>query len=66
MKKQTTQSYSKYFIRFLHDFWLKWVAEYERLTPEEKKITDRAYLKDLPNLIKKYWNKKSQEFVANY
>lgn len=54
MKKQT---YWKYFIRFLADFWLKWVKEYESLTPEEKKITDRAYLKDLPNLIKKYWNK---------
>lgn len=46
--------YSDLFIRFLHDFGLKGTREYERLTPTEKKTTDRAYLKDLPNLIKKY------------
>ena len=44
----------KYFKQFLSDFGLHGVAEYESLSPEEKKITDRAYLKDLPNLIKKY------------
>lgn len=51
------KTYSRYFMLFLKDFGLKWVAEYERLTPEEKQITDRAYLRDIPNLIKKYWNK---------
>jgi len=51
------KNYSRYFMLFLKDFGLKGVAEYERLTPEEKQITDRAYLKDIPNLIKKYWNK---------
>jgi hypothetical protein len=53
------KNYSRYFKLFIKDFGLKWVAEYERLTPKEKQITDRAYLKDIPNLIKKYWNKKS-------
>ena len=56
MKKET-KTYSKYFKHFLSDFGLRGIDEYESLTPEEKKITDRAYLKDLPNLIKKYWNK---------
>ena len=56
MKKET-RTYSKYFKQFLSDFGLHGIAEYESLSPEEKKITDRAYLKDLPNLIKKYWNK---------
>lgn len=56
--KKTNESYSPLFLRFLHDFGLKGTREYEKLTPNEKKITDRAYLKDLPNLIKKYWNKK--------
>lgn len=51
--------YSRYFKLFLRDFGLRGIAEYERLTPEEKKTTDRAYLKDIPNLIKKYWNKTS-------
>lgn len=46
--------YSRYFKLFLRDFGLRGVSEYERLTPEEKKTTDRAYLKDIPNLIKKY------------
>lgn len=55
--KKTNKNYSRYFKLFLKDFGLKGVAEYERLTPEEKQITDRAYLKDIPNLIKKYWNK---------
>lgn len=57
MKKET-RIYSKYFKVFLADFGLRGIDEYESLTPEEKKITDRAYLKDLPHLIKKYWNKK--------
>ena len=57
MKNKRT--YSRYFKYFLRDFGLKGVAEYERLTPDEKKTTDRAYLKDIPNLIKKYWNKNS-------
>lgn len=48
---------SRYFKLFLRDFGLKGIAEYERLTPEEKQITDRAYLRDIPYLIKKYWNK---------
>lgn len=52
--KKTNKNYSRYFKLFLKDFGLKGVAEYERLTPEEKQITDRAYLKDIPNLIKKY------------
>lgn len=52
--KKTNESYSPLFLRFLHDFGLKGTREYEKLTPVEKKITDRAYLKDLPNLIKKY------------
>ena len=56
MKKEP-KTYSKYFKQFLSDFGLHGIAEYESLSPEEKKITDRAYLKDLPNLIKKYWNK---------
>lgn len=56
---KTTKSYSRYFRLFLKDFGLKWVAEYERLTPTEKQITDRAYLKDIPYLVKKYSNKKS-------
>lgn len=53
LMKKTTKRYSDTFIRFLHAFGLKWVAEYESLSAEEKKICDRAYLKDLPNLIKK-------------
>lgn len=44
---------------FLKDFWLKWVLEYESLSPQEKKVTDQAYLKDLPNLIKKRQKKSS-------
>lgn len=51
--KKTKRHYSATFIKFLKDFGLKWTNEYESLTPEEKKICDRAYLKDLPNLIKK-------------
>lgn len=54
MKK--TKKYSDVFIRFLHAFWIKSIAEYESLTPTEKKITDRAYLKDLPNLLRKKSN----------
>ena len=36
------KSYSQLFLRFLHDFGLKWAHEYENLTPEEKKIFDDA------------------------
>ena len=61
MKKQAHESYSPLFLRFLHDFGLKGTREYEKLTPEEKKITDRAYLKDLPNLIKKYKKRTATE-----
>ena len=56
---KSKKTYSRYFKLFLRDFGLKWVDEYEKLTPEEKKTTDRAYLQDIPNLIKKYWNKNS-------
>lgn len=55
MKPQ--KNYSRYFKLFLRDFGLDGVREYEKLTPQEKQVTDRAYLKDLPYLIKKYWNK---------
>ena len=55
--KKNYKDYSPLFLRFLNDFGLKWTWEYERLTPDEKKITDRAYLKDIPNLVKKYWKK---------
>jgi len=51
--------YSDLFLVFLKDFWLKWVSEYESLSPQEKKVTDQAYLKDLPNLIKKHQKKSS-------
>ena len=51
---KTTKDYSRYFRLFLKDFGLKGVSEYEKLTPDEKKITDRAYLKDIPYLVKKY------------
>ncbi len=64
---QKKHSYSKYFVRFLHDFGVKGTWEYEQFTPEERRICDRAYLKDLPNLIKKYWTKKekiAQETLA--
>lgn len=54
--KNWKKHYSDTFVRFLYAFGVKWVAEYESLTPEEKKICDRAYLKDLPNLIKKKSN----------
>ena len=56
---KTTKDYSRYFRLFLKDFGLKGVSEYEKLTPDEKKITDRAYLKDIPYLVKKYWSTKS-------
>jgi len=61
MKNQKRTSYSPLFLRFLHDFGLKGTREYEKLTPEEKQITDRAYLKDLPNLIKKYKKRTATE-----
>lgn len=57
--KQFNKSRNKYFLQFLQDFWLHGITEYERLTPKEKQITDRAFLKDLPNLIKKSQLKKS-------
>lgn len=56
---KSKKTYSRYFKLFLRDFGLRGVEEYERLTPEEKQTTDRVYLKDIPNLIKKYWNKNS-------
>ena len=53
------KTYSRYFLQFLEDFGLHGVEEYKGLSAEEKKITDRAYLKDIPYLVKKYSNKKS-------
>lgn len=55
--KKINWDYSRYFRLFLKDFGLHGVEEYEKLTPKQKQITDRAYLKDIPNIIKKYWNK---------
>lgn len=54
---KTQKNYSRYFKLFLRDFGLHGVEEYEKLTPKQKQITDRAYLRDIPVLIKKYWNK---------